>query len=255
MESLGWEVIDGMFVKKILGIKWAKWQRPEIVNKPKVGVFMIKVEPEALKGDKKVEKKLIQIGFRKDKSPMLPTKTVWLDLRKSEKKLLEEMHYKTRYNIKKYSQKADILRGDKVSDEQLQNFFGIYKQNAQRQKFWGLKSSDFKKLFECFKDNGYLIKTNEGGLVVLIHDNVAYYSHNAVTNKGRQEFLPTILTWKAIKLAKKLGCRRFDFEGIEDSRYPVTKKWAGFTRFKKSFGGEVIEYLGSFTKLNWRKLW
>jgi len=84
----------------------------------------------------------------------------------------------------------------------------------------------------------------------LIHGRVAYYSHNASSVSGRKKFIPTVLTWRAIRLAKKLGCSRFDFEGIEDERYPVTKKWSGFTRFKKSFGGDVVEYVGSFSK--WR---
>jgi lipid II:glycine glycyltransferase (peptidoglycan interpeptide bridge formation enzyme) len=67
--------------------------------------------------------------------------------------------------------------------------------------------------------------------------------------------VPTLLTWEAIKLAKKLGDRRFDFEGIADERFPVTNKWLGFSRFKKSFGGNKIEYIGSFSKFNKEALW
>ncbi|MBU1323407.1 peptidoglycan bridge formation glycyltransferase FemA/FemB family protein, partial [Patescibacteria group bacterium] len=62
------------------------------------------------------------------------------------------------------------------------------------------------------------------------------------TQEGKIKFVPTLLVWEAIKLAKKLGCKRFDFEGIDD------KRWPGFTRFKKSFGGIEIEYRGSFSK-------
>jgi lipid II:glycine glycyltransferase (peptidoglycan interpeptide bridge formation enzyme) len=61
-------------------------------------------------------------------------------------------------------------------------------------------------------------------------------------------FAPTLLTWEAIKLAKKLNCARFDFEGITDERWPLTRKWAGFTRFKKSFGGQAVTYPGNFIR-------
>jgi len=110
-------------------------------------------------------------------------------------------------------------------------------------------------LFVCMSKKAHLLKTKEAGLVILVHDKVAYYSHNAATKRGKQKFEPTSLTWEAIRLAKKLKCVRFDFEGIEDERYKVTKKWAGFSRFKRGFGGEVVEYLGSFSKINLRYLW
>lgn len=251
MQSLGWQVKNGMFIKKFpLGIKFIKWQRPEKIDQVKQKTMIIKVEPDALKNDLVKERKLKALGFRKDKSPMLPTKTIWIDLKKNAKQLLSEMHYKTRYNIKKHRQKVEIIRGDKVTDQKLRDFFEIYRKNAQNQKFWGLSLTDLKSLFACMGKKAYLLKTDEAGLVILVHDKVAYYSHNAATKKGKQKFEPTSLTWEAIRLAKKLNCVRFDFEGIKDERYKMTKKWAGFSRFKKGFGGEVVEYLGSFTKIN-----
>jgi len=49
------------------------------------------------------------------------------------------------------------------------------------------------------------------------------------------------------KLAKKMGCKIFDFEGIYDDRFPL-KSWLGFSRFKKSFGGLEVEYPGAYSK-------
>jgi lipid II:glycine glycyltransferase (peptidoglycan interpeptide bridge formation enzyme) len=55
------------------------------------------------------------------------------------------------------------------------------------------------------------------------------------------------LVWEAIKRAKKMGCRTFDFEGIDDPRFPI-RAWRGFSHFKKSFGGKEIDYPGCFKK-------
>ncbi len=49
----------------------------------------------------------------------------------------------------------------------------------------------------------------------------------------------------AILLAKKSGCKVFDFDGIYDERFPI-KTWLGFTKFKKGFGGKEIEYPGCY---------
>jgi len=249
MKSLGWAVDKGMFIKKLpLGINFIKWQRPKSINVINQKAFLIKIEPDALRGNKKIEKELKALGFKKDRSPMLPTKTIIIDLSKSEIQLLKEMHSKTRYNVKKHGQKIEIIRGDEISDKQLVEFFRIYKQNTSKQKFWGLNYKQLNDLFKCFSRKVYLLRSDEGGLVLLVHDGVAYYSHNGVNKKGRQKYLPTLLTFEAIRLAKKMGCQCFDFEGIEDERFLVTKKWRGFSRFKKSFGGKEVEYLGSFSK-------
>jgi lipid II:glycine glycyltransferase (peptidoglycan interpeptide bridge formation enzyme) len=64
-----------------------------------------------------------------------------------------------------------------------------------------------------------------------------------------------LLVWGAIKLGKKMNCLRLDFEGIADERFPMTKKWEGFSRFKRGFGGNEVKYIGSFKKFNKEALW
>lgn len=251
MKSVGWEVNEGKFIKKIGWFRFVKWQRPNLIGDTKIKAVIIKIEPNILKGNKKIKEKLLSLGFKPDKSPMLPTKTIWLDLNKSEEQLLKKMHSKTRYNLKKQLTKARVIRGDKIKNNLIVSFYDIYKKNSRRQKFWGLRFNEFKVLIDSFSDKLYLLSSPEGFLIILVHDKTAYYSHNASTQKGRNEFVPTLLTWKAIKLAKQLGCTRFDFEGIYDKRYPITKKWRGFTRFKKGFGGKEVEYLGSFSKFKY----
>ena len=249
MRAIGWQVDKGMFIKKLPLVPWSfiKIQRQkqpiDLAATGKYKAMQIKIEPA---WDDKTDYQTL--GFKPDKSPMLPTKTIWLDLTKSEAQLLKEMHYKTRYNVRKYeirNSKFEIIRGDKINELQIRKFYAIYRENCRKQKFWGLNFNQLKSLFGCFGEKAWLLTTNEGGLIILIYDKTAYYSHNASNQAGRDKFIPTLLTWEAIKLAKKLDCSRFDFEGIDEGR------WPGFTRFKKSFGGIEVEYRGSFSKFFW----
>jgi len=272
MESMGWGVEKGMFIKKlgIFPFSFIKYQRVEwpvdfkkietVVKKHRAIQVKIELNERVDKTGKKklkqIKKEFLKRGYKKDKSPMLPTKTIWLDLKKSEKDLLKNMHSKTRYNIGKYKQKIKIIRGDKIDNKILREFYEIYSKNAKKQKFWGLKFKDLINLFKCFGKKSYLLWVeNLGGLILLMHNKTIYYSHNAANNKGKSKFVPTILVWEAIQLGKRLKCNKFDFEGIADIRYRITKKWEGFSRFKRGFGGNKVKYIGSFIRFNKEVLW
>ncbi|OGY21282.1 MAG: hypothetical protein A2113_00110 [Candidatus Woykebacteria bacterium GWA1_44_8] len=104
------------------------------------------------------------------------------------------------------------------------------------------------------EDAGY----GEQGIPKLLNEDksfsyVASYYHAASLPIHRDVMAPYLLLWEAIKFLKKKGCYTFDLEGIYDPRIPTTKRWKGFTLFKKGFGGRKVEYLGSFTK--YYKLW
>ena len=45
--------------------------------------------------------------------------------------------------------------------------------------------------------------------------------------------------------AKEAGKKRFDFWGVTTSEDP-SHPWYGFTQYKKSFGGELVTYSGTY---------
>ncbi len=89
------------------------------------------------------------------------------------------------------------------------------------------------------------------GVLLLFHEHTAYYWLASATSEGKTLFAPTILVWEALKLSKKKGCTVFDFEGVEDTRFPETKSWAGFSKFKNGFGGKEVAFANPLQKLFW----
>lgn len=172
----------------------------------------------------------------------LPTKTIQIDLTKSEKQLLADMHYKTRYNIKK-CQISNIKC--QISND-IEMFIKLYHRWHRRRLLFLSQAKLIRSAYKAFgKDADLLFCINNkeiiAGLLLLTYDKITYYMYAATSDAGKKLFAPTAITWEAIKRAKKRGSKIFDFEGIYDERYPI-KSWQGFTRFKKSFGGHEVLY-------------
>lgn len=254
MRNLGWKVeriqninyfirpffIFGSFMKvqRPLEIRYEDIER----LRKEYRVFNLIIEPK----HKKDILHVTDYGLRSS-SPYLPSKTIHIDLTKSETQLLKEMHHKTRYNIKQAQKKSVEV---KVSKD-IRLFSDMWKSAKFSRKIMGTR--DITELYKAFGKDGYLLlayKESEllAGVVCIHASNIAYYMYAATTSKGRKLFAPTLLTWEQMKLAKKKGNKVFDFEGIYDERFPLSD-WKGFSRFKKSFGGKEVEYPGAFSKV------
>ena len=89
--------------------------------------------------------------------------------------------------------------------------------------------------------------------LVYDYDGVRYYAHAAADYEHRKLRAGTVLLVQMILDAARAGQQTFDFWGITtstDSQHP----WAGFTQYKKSFGGRQVDYAGTWDlPLNKRK--
>jgi lipid II:glycine glycyltransferase (peptidoglycan interpeptide bridge formation enzyme) len=172
-----------------------------------------------------------------------PSRTLILDLAKSEEELLNNMHQKTRYNIRLAEKKGvKIIKGD---INQFENFWQLTGETSQRDKFRLHSRNYYHKMLEIDKNfiklflaeyDNKIIAAN----IVSFFGDTATYLHGASSNKYRNVMAPHLLQWHCIKLAKEQGYKYYDFSGIDEN------KWPGLTRFKKGFGGSVFEYPGTF---------
>lgn len=250
ISALGWQTEKvgacQVFIRRLPLIgSLMKIQRPDKIPfkaidsvAKKHRALVVKIEPKT--GDREL---FAQHGFRPDAWPLLPTKTVYLDLNKHLRQLRAEMSKKTRYSLRQAEQ-----TGIKISKTDEINYF--YVNFKKFGKGYLPRLIEFQALVKAFGKNAILLMAeNLAATLILIHNKVAYYYFAFTAPAGRKKFAQYLLVWQAIKSAKKLGCQIFDFEGIEDPRYKVTRPWHGFSHFKKSFGGKIITFPGSFIKI------
>ncbi len=200
--------------------------------------------------------------YRPLKSPFIPTKTLILDLKRTENEIFDSFSKNKRRDIRIGERNNLIIKEGTPED-----FYLLKKKHLLKRGIlpFGTKNEIFPlvKAFGPEKSKILIALPNTpnipkipnspvAGTILLFHDKIAYYWQAAATDQGKKLMAPTLLVWEAIKLAKKKGCIKFDFEGIFDDRFPENKSWQGFTHFKQGFGGEEIIYPKPISKIKFR---
>lgn len=259
MKNLGWNVgrLEGCYYYSrripLLGLKIIKVQRPEKVISvkslkelaQKEFALVLYLEPK----DDEQKDYYRQNGFKISNSPLLPTKTITINVTKTPETLLSAMHYKTRYNIKLAKRLGVHIKRSK----RIAIFSSFWQKNALSRGMFLPMGREIKTLYDSFENRATILtafhhKKRVASLFLVDTNEISYYMYATANKDGKRMFAPTLLVWEALLLAKKRGRTLFDFEGIFDERFPINS-WKGFTRFKRSFGGKEIEYPGTMRKL------
>lgn len=229
-----------IFLKKIESLAWQE------------GAVFYRIEPYGLS-----QADLYKFGFRKTSyfSPLSrqhsPENTLILDIMPEESKILAGMKPKWRYNINLASRKGVTVREGKTQKD-IAIFWALTKEVEGRSDYRGMPEDYYLALCRNLipkKALKLFIAEFEGeplgAILVAFRGTVATYLHGATSN-NRRELMPMYqLQWQAIQEAKRQGCLLYDFWGIApdgDPQHP----WAGITRFKKGFGGTIINFNGTF---------
>lgn len=194
-------------------------------------------------------------------STLLPSKTLVIDLSLSDQQLKRQMKPKTRYNLNLTNRKkllTQIITGHKLLNNKLlsDTVWKLLNENSARIGIFRLPKKWYKAQLSSFGEKTFYVIVRDKSkqiLSVTAHltsADTVFYSHNGSTLHGRKVFAPTLAVWEGIKEGKRRGLDYFDFDGIYDTRFPL-KRWKGFTRFKQNFGGNQIEFPGTFAKTFW----
>ena len=184
--------------------------------------------------------------------PMFTKYSFLLDLTPSEEKLFENLKSKTRYNVN-LAVKKGVQIFENTTEEGLAQYLEILNETTNRQGFYAHNESYFTKMFASLKDTGSMRIFNavyQGTILVswimFIHNNVLYYPYGASRRMHRDVMASNLLMWEMIRFGKSQGCTHFDMWGSLGPEPNKKSSWYGFHRFKQGYGGDLVEFLGTY---------
>ena len=196
------------------------------------GAMFVKIEPF----------KTIDFNKSTQSSNIQPKQTLVLDLSLPEADLLNQMHPKTRYNIKLAQKYGVVIEDGSVKD--LDKFWELMDETSSRDKFKSHSKNYYKELLNAMPFAKLKVARLKNkilaAMIIVFFDKTVYYLHGASSYEFRHVMAPHLLQWSVILEAKKQGFLTYDFWGIDE------KKWPGVTRFKKGFGGKIVDYPYAF---------
>jgi lipid II:glycine glycyltransferase (peptidoglycan interpeptide bridge formation enzyme) len=277
-ESFGWRVIrlvSGGFGAQLLIRKLAPGILLGYIPKGPIGdltdqnlnalielcrihrISILKIEPDDIFSDPEDIEALKHHGFRPSVQTIQPSRTLVVDLKQKEDEILARMNQKTRYNIRLAMRKGVSVR----PWTDVQSFSKMMQLTAERDEFGAHSFPYYQKAYDLFNPLHaceLLVAEVEGealaAIMIFSHGERAWYFYGASTGIKRNLMPNYLLQWEAMKWAKAKGCVSYDLWGVPD--YPLDDLEAQFTerndglwgvyRFKRGFGGDLIQTAGAW---------
>lgn len=191
-------------------------------------------------------------NLRKTNSDILPSNTIFLDLKRDSSHLLSSMKPKTRYNINLSFRKGIVVK--KAGMDKLNIWYSLYQETAIRNKITINSIDYFKSVLTVRAEDTsspaeveLLIAEHENiplaAMFLVISGNRGTYLYGASSSVNRNLMATYALQWEAINIARSKGCTEYDFFGVApkaDASHPLY----GLYKFKTGFGGKIHHNLG-----------
>lgn len=191
-------------------------------------------------------------NLKKAGSNILPSNTIFVNLKDDSSALLARMKPKTRYNIG-----LSLRRGVEVRMaglEELPLWYALYAETATRNNFY-LHDIEYFRVVLTARANDtqspadvlLLIAEHDNrplaAMFLVISGNRATYLYGASSGESRQFMAAYALQWKAMEIAQSCSCHEYDMFGISPASDPSHPMY-GLYRFKTGFGGEQYHGMG-----------
>ncbi|MGN0021370.1 MAG: lipid II:glycine glycyltransferase FemX [Sphingobacterium hotanense] len=191
-------------------------------------------------------------NLRKANTDILPSNTIFMDLKKDSETLLGNMKPKTRYNINLAARKGVKIKS--LGLDSLAIWYELYRQTAQRNNFV-LHDINYFRIVLTARANDtqspadvYLLiaEVDEqplAAMFLVVTGTRGTYLYGASATENRNYMATYALQWKAMQIAKEKGCTEYDFFGISPQADPAHPMY-GLYRFKSGFGGQIYHRMG-----------
>lgn len=181
--------------------------------------------------------------------------TAVIDITLTEEQILSNMKPKGRYNIKLAEKKWIKVIEVEKTDENIALFYNLMLETTSRDWFnWN--SIDYYKIFLHSLDNSKLLLAFYEWVVIawwiFVFDkdvSIYYYWASSWDSSYRNLMSPYLLQWEAIKIAKNLWSKLYDFLWVsspDEENSPL----AWVTDFKKKFTSDIRNVSDSYIWIN-----
>lgn len=180
-----------------------------------------------------------------------PANTLITDLTLTFDDLLRAQHQKTRYNVGLAERKGVAIE---LHSDAFDDAWELFETTAARGQFRLHPRRYYERMLETLSGDAcrafLAVARYEGKAIaanVMIDcQGTRTYLHGASANVHREVMAPYLLHWALLSEAKHAGMRRYDWWGVAPEGAAETHPWNGITRFKLGFGGERVDYAGTF---------
>ncbi len=239
--------------------------------------FMIKVEPY-LEANQEREKRFRswqkKYSFYSSSQPLFPPYTLRLDLTPGKEVLWKNLRPKTRYNIRLAARRGVEIIED-TSRKGVEDFVKLMLKTNKRHNFLSHTVDYYYDLFDIFRGKKVIkilkaVYQSKTIVVWWLFDwkDILYYPYGASDYEYRSLMASNLIAWKAIEYGLQQKKKIFDLWGAAPPDAGPEHPWAGFTRFKLSYGAEYWQTIGSWDLVinpvvyygfllanSWRKKW
>ena len=218
-----------------------------------VGADFVRVEPdmEMEEGDGAPAAQLARLGAVSARA-VQPRHTLVLDLRRSEEELRADLMSGRRRSINAAERRGITIRRTREAAE-AEEFIRLIRKTGRRNRFDPHPDAYYRMLcatlFERRAASLYLAEAggeSVAGVIAFESPSTGYYAHAADDPEmSRRIVAAAPLAWRIVLDSKAEGRGSFDFWGVipdDGADHP----WAGFSRFKKTFGGRLVTRPGTW---------
>lgn len=189
-------------------------------------------------------------GYRKTKNIDLMPNTMFIDISKSIDILWGDLTTGCRYSINKSNRSEDRVEFlQNPSIDELNNYYSLLRKRGRKKSFYVQNLKDHTEKVKAFGDKAFIGNVyNKSGDILgtklfLGFNHGVWGMYAATTELGQKSCGGYKLLWESFDYFKRLGYKTMDLGGITDDRIKkLSKKWVGYTFFKKQFNGEVITF-------------
>jgi lipid II:glycine glycyltransferase (peptidoglycan interpeptide bridge formation enzyme) len=203
-----------------LFILWIEWVIDENTEKELVKICLeekalfIQIENIAYNWVSEIKTNKFKSGYYKK---FITPYTAIIDLQKTEEEILNEMKPKGRYNIKLAEKKWVVVKIVEKNDENIGYFYDIMNETTSRDWFnWN--TFDYYKIFlNTLENSKLLLAYYEDKIIawwIFIFESevsIYYYWASSGDKNHRNLMSPYLLQWEAIKYAKNMWSKIYDF--------------------------------------------